>query len=331
METISMLALEEIPHVGSKTIEKALSITPSFDPRSPSDLVEILKKANAKYGRITVPDTQTAAIGWNKAHEIWKQSQKHNIQIISRESSNYPKYLSHISDSPPLLHVLGNINALKRDCIAIIGTRKPTEYGISAARKLGAYFAQEGYVVVSGLANGIDTAAHRGALDVNGTTIAVLAHGLDTVYPAKNKELAEEICRNNGALVSEYAWGTKINQSNFIARDRIQSGLSIGVFVVETGTRGGTLHTAKYCIEQKRILIVLKHPEILAGDPAIEGNTQLIKDKIADIVFENDDELDLIKIEMKRVRDNLLMHPSKKKMNYTNSNQMTLKLSETKK
>ncbi len=331
METTSILALEKIPNIGSKTVEKAISITPSFDPRSPSDLVEILKKANAKYGRITVPDTQTATIGWNKANEIWKQSVKHNIRIISRDSSNYPKNLSHISDSPPLLHVLGNIKALNRDCIAIIGTRKPTEYGIAAARKLGALFAQEGYVVVSGLANGIDTAAHKGALDVNGTTIAVLAHGLDTVYPAKNKELADAICKNNGALVSEYPWGTKINQSNFIARDRIQSGLSLGVFVVETGTKSGTIHTAKFCREQKRILIVLKPPEILAGQPTTEGNTQLIKEKRADIVFENDDDIDLIKIEMKRVRDNLLMYPGKKKTNYRYSIQTTLNLAETKK
>ena len=324
MEPISILALEETPKVGSKTIVKVLSIAPTFEPSSPSDLIEILKKANAKFKRISVPDTQAAMIGWSKANKIWEVSQQHNIQIISRESPNYPKCLLQISDPPLLLHVLGNIDAINKDCIAIVGTREPTEYGIVAAKKLGALFAESGYVVVSGLADGIDAAAHRGALEVNGLTVAVLAHGLDTVYPSKNKELADAILKNNGALVSEYPWGTKANRSYFVARDRIQSGLSLGVFVVETGIKGGTMHTVKSCKEQKRALIVLKHPPDLIGHPKTHGNAQLISEKRADIVFETDDDIDLVMIEMNRVRKELLMHQDKKKNNRTNSIQMTL-------
>ena len=324
MEPISILALEETPKIGSKTIEKVLSIAPTFEPRSPSDLIEIIKKTNAKFKRISVPDTQDVTIGWNKAHEIGKLSQQHNIQIISRESPNYPKCLLQISDPPLLLHVLGNIDTLNKDCIAIVGTREPTKYGIDAAKKLGALFAERGYVVVSGLANGIDAAAHRGALEVSGLTVAVLAHGLDTIYPSKNKELADAILENNGALVSEYPWGTKANRSYFVARDRIQSGLSLGVFVVETGIKGGTMHTVKSCKEQKHVLTVLKHPPDLMGHPKTHGNAQLISEKRADIVFETDADIDLVMIEMNRVKKELLMHQYKKENNRTNSSQMTL-------
>ena len=221
---------------------------------------------------------------------------------------------------------MGNIDAIHRDCIAIVGTREPTEYGITAAKRLGALFAESGYTVVSGLANGIDTAAHQGALEVDGLTVAVLASGLDTVYPIKNKELAGAILKNNGALVSEYSWGTMVNRSYFVARDRIQSGLSLGVFVVETGIKGGTMHTVKSCKEQKRSLIVLKHPPYLIGHPKTCGNAQL--EKLANIVFENDDDVDRVKIEMNRVRNELIGDQDKKRDKYTDSIQTTLDLGE---
>jgi predicted Rossmann fold nucleotide-binding protein DprA/Smf involved in DNA uptake len=118
MKPISILALEETPKVGLKTIEKVLSIAPAFELSSPSDLIEILKKTKATFKRISVPDIQDATIGWNKAHEIGKLSQQHSIQIIPRYSPHYPESLSQISDPPALLHVLGNIDAINRDCIA---------------------------------------------------------------------------------------------------------------------------------------------------------------------------------------------------------------------
>ena len=324
MEPLTILALEETPKIGSKTIEKVLSITPTFEPRSPSDLIEVLKKTNAKFKRISVPDTQDATIGWNKAHDIWKLSQQHSIQIISRDSPHYPKCLSQISDPPALLHVLGNVDIINKDCIAIVGTREPTEYGIDAAKKLGALFAERGYVVVSGLANGIDAAAHRGALEVKGLTIAVLAHGLDTVYPSKNKELADAILKNNGALVSEYPWGTKANRSYFVARDRVQSGLSLGVFVVESGIKGGTMHTVKSCKEQKHVLLVLKHPPDLIGHPKTHGNAQLIAEGNT-VVFESEKDIDLIEIELNRVKKELLIGQDINK-DHTTSVQTTLDL-----
>lgn len=324
MEHISILALEKTPGVGSKTIEKILSITPTLKLSGPSDIIEILKKTKAKFKRIPIPNTEDATIGWNNANEIWKLSKQHDIRIISGNDRDYPKSLLRISDPPALLHISGNIDAINRDCIAIVGSREPTEYGITAAKKLGRLFAEHGYTIVSGLANGIDTAAHQGALEVNGMTVAVLAHGMDTIYPGKNKRLADKICKNKGALISEYSWGTKINHSYFAARDRIQSGLSLGVFVVETGIKGGTWHTVKFCEEQKRALIVLKHPPDLIGHPKTYGNTQLISEKRADIVFENDGDVDIIKNKMNRIREELLVNRDKSKISNTNPIQMTL-------
>ena len=191
MEPIAILALQETPKIGYITIEKVLSMPDLFEPSKPSDLIEILKKAKERFGRISVPDIQAVTNGWKKAHDIWERSQEHNIHIISIRDSKYPKCLSQIPNPPLLLHVRGNIDALNKDCIAIVGTREPTEYGINAAERLGALFAERGYVVVSGLAKGIDAAAHQGALRANGITVAVLAHGLDTIYPSKKQGACE--------------------------------------------------------------------------------------------------------------------------------------------
>lgn len=288
MEPIHILALEATKNIGPKTIEKALAASASFEPANPADLINILKKTREEHGWISMPDIQDVTAGWTKACEIWKISKKNNIRIISKCDRRYPKHLSQISDPPALLHVLGNINAIKRDCIAIVGTREPTEFGIDAARKLGALFSEKGYTVVSGLANGIDAAAHQGALDAKGLTVAILAHGLDTIYPAKNRKLAEAILRNRGALVSEYPWGRKLSRNYFVARDRIQSGLSFATFVVETGTVGGTMHTVRSCKDQKRTLIVLKHPSEFIKYPQTFGNAKLISENHADMVFEID-------------------------------------------
>ncbi len=305
MRPASILAMEKIPKIGQRTIEKILSMSPLANPSNPSELIEMFKMANAKFNRIPVPNNHDATIGWKKALEILEISQQHNIKIISGNGPYYPKYLSRISNPPALLHVLGNINALNKDCIAIIGTRKPTNFGIAAARKFGALFAEMGYVVVSGLAEGIDSAAHLGALDANGETVAVLAHGLDSIYPSKNKGLADKIIENNGALVSEYPWGTGINRSYFVARDRIQSGLSLGVFVIETDVKGGTMHTVKFCEDQNRTLIVLQHPFEFLDQSKTLGNAHLIKEERASVVFENDEDIDLVKIELNRVKDKL--------------------------
>jgi len=305
MEAISILALQKMPGVGATTLKKVLSLPDIIEPTSPSDLIGILKEAKAKFGRIAVPGIQSATIGWNQAHEIWEHSLQNGIQIISKNSSDYPEFLSQISDPPALLHIKGNVGALNKDCIAIVGTRNPTDFGITQAKKFGDSFAKEGYVVVSGLAKGIDSAAHKGALKSNGLTVAVLAHGLDTIYPTENKQLADNILENNGALVSEYPWGTKSNRSSFVSRNRIQSGLSLAVLVVETKIKGGTMHTVRFCETQNRALIVLRPPKDLVESPNTHGNAQLISEERADIVLEENNGINLVKNKMKNIKSTL--------------------------
>jgi DNA processing protein len=324
MEAMYILALEETPNVGKKAIDMVLSMPDLFEPSNPCDLIEVLERAKEMFGRISVPDIEEVKSGWARAKKIWEISRKHNVNIIARDSFNYPKSLLRIPDPPSLLHVLGNIDAVNRECIAIVGTRKPTEYGLNAGKKTGSLFAEAGYVVVSGLAEGIDSAAHIGALDAGGLTVAVLAHGLDTIYPSQNKKLADAILKSNGALVSEYPWGTKINRGFFVERDRIQSGLSLATFVVETGVTGGTMHTVKFCKEQKRSLIVLRHPSNFIGHPTVLGNAKLILEKQADIVFEPGEGMDRVKVEMNRVKNEALTVDRSNKPNLTGSIQTNL-------
>jgi len=324
MEPLSILALESTPKVGPRTIEKVLTLYPLFEPSSPSDIVDILKKSSEKVSKVHVPSMEVATQSWNKAHEIISQSQQYNIKLISRPDEKYPKLLSRIADPPILLHVQGNIDALNGDCIAIIGTRKPTEFGINKARKLGAFFAEKGYVIVSGLAEGIDSAAHQGALDVNGITIAVLAHGLDKIYPSKNKKLAETIVSNNGALISEYSWGRHIVRNYFVARDRIQSGLSLGVIVIETGIDGGTMNTVRFCRDQNRALIVLKHPTQLDSNPMRLGNDELILNNIADVILEKDSDIDIVPRKLNNIKKKILNYQTKSRSSSLSSIQMVL-------
>ena len=306
MQAISILALQKIPGIGAETIKKVLSLPNCLEPDAPSDLLEILNEAKTKFGRISVPDIQTAKISWDKAHEIWDISLQHDIQIIAKDCSDYPKNLLQIPDPPALLHVKGNIDALNKDCIAIVGTRNPTSFGSSQAKKYGESFAKEGYVVVSGLAKGVDSAAHKGALESDGLTVAVLAHGLNTIYPSVNKQLADNILENNGALISEHPWGTSSNRSFFVSRNRIQSGLSLGVLVIETKINGGTMHTVRFCEKQDRALIVVKPPENLIENENTRGNTQLITEKRVDVVLENGNDINLVKTKMENVKDALL-------------------------
>lgn len=310
MKPISILALQKIPDIKPKNVTDILSLSDLSDPTCHDDLIKILETANAKFGEIKIPDPQAAKIAWDKAHEILKLSEQLNIEIISRESSYYPECLSLITNPPVLLHVKGNIKALNKNSIAIVGTRNPSGYGKTRAKEIAKLFANEGYVVVSGLAQGVDSAAHMGALEANGITVAVLAHGLDIIYPYANKPLSNDIIKNNGALISEYHIGTKINRGSFVQRDRIQSGLSLGVLVIETGIKGGTMHTVGFCEKQKRVLIVMKHPPNLLDSTKQCGNNQLITDNRANIVFETDDNLVLVKDIMQKKKDELLMPKS---------------------
>jgi len=173
------------------------------------------------------------------------------INIIRISDKEYPELLKKIYDPPKELYVRGNIPALSEKCLAIVGTRTATEYGKAIARKYAKELVQYGFTIVSGLAEGIDTESHRGALEGGGKTIAVFGCGIDQIFPASNIKLAEEI-EKCGALVSEYKPGTPGAQWTFPRRNRIISGLSLGVIMVEGHYDSGAMITAKLALDEGR-------------------------------------------------------------------------------
>lgn len=172
------------------------------------------------------------------------------IVKIAPKDYEYSKNLEFIPQSPERLFVAGDLPKSRIKTVAIVGARKPTAYGREVAEKLATDLARAGVVVVSGLAYGIDACAHRGALDGGGVTIAVLAGGLDKIYPASNRGLADRIVQNGGALISEYPEGVPAMKHQFLERNRIVSGLADVVIVVEAAERSGTLSTANHALEQ---------------------------------------------------------------------------------
>ena len=216
----------------------------------------------------------------------WLDDPQHHI--VACTDAALPELLQQISAPPLLLYVNGNADQLHLPALAIVGSRNPTQGGLRNASDFAAHLGAAGFTVASGLAQGIDTAAHRGALLANAATIAVLGHGIDRVYPAGNRELAHEIAAS-GALVSEYPLGTHPSRHHFPERNRLISGLCLGTLVVEAARRSGSLITARLAAEQGREVFALPGS---IHNPLARGCHQLLRDgaklveTAADIVAE---------------------------------------------
>lgn len=174
------------------------------------------------------------------------------INTITPDKHKYLQIIDSIANKPRILHYMGILPKERITSVAIIGTRKPTSYGKEIAHMLAYELAKRGVIVISGMALGIDAIAHRGALEAGGTTLAVLGNGLDTIYPSSHKDLARQIIAQGGALISEYAPEELARPHYFLQRNRIVSGLSDAVIVVEAASRSGTLNTAAHALEQGR-------------------------------------------------------------------------------
>jgi len=188
------------------------------------------------------------------AVQLWLKNPQHHL--ISHGSDNFPELLDQIPGPPKRLYINGNPDVLHLPALAIVGSRNPTQGGERNAFEFARHLGSIGFCIVSGLAQGIDTAAHRGALDAGAATIAFLGHGIDRVYPAANRELAHEIARS-GALVSEFPLGTHPGKEHFPQRNRLISGVSFGTLVVEAARRSGSLITARHAAEQGREVFAL--------------------------------------------------------------------------
>lgn len=209
--------------------------------------------------------------------DLKKEAQKvaaAGARIIDWEAPDYPRLLREIPDAPPVLYVRGELRPEDEWAVAVVGTRKASTYGQEVTRRLVADLARAGITIVSGLARGIDAVAHRTALEVGGRTIAVLGCGIDRVYPPEHRDLARRIAER-GAVITEYPIGTGPEPGNFPPRNRIISGLSLGVLVTEAGQDSGALITADYAAEQGRDVFAVPGSILAAG---CRGTNRLIQD-----------------------------------------------------
>lgn len=202
-------------------------------------------------------------------------TRNNHVHLIDIHHDLYPQLLRETKKAPPLLYVAGDPNVLSFPQVSIVGTRNPSPSGRGTAFDFGAELARSGFTVTSGLALGVDTCAHRGAVSVSGRTIAVLGTGIDTIYPQRNSPLAMEILANGGALVSEFPLGTSPMGQNFPQRNRIISGMSYGVLVVEAAVKSGSLITARYALQQDREVFAVPGS---IHNPLSRGCHALIKD-----------------------------------------------------
>lgn len=205
----------------------------------------------------------------------YKNTISKKIKKINIKDTSYPFLLKQIPDPPGNLYILGNLPDEETPRLAIVGTRKATPNGCLVAKTLAKELSEAGCVIVSGLAMGIDTAAHEGAVAAKGKTLAVLGNGLNKIYPSQNKNLAEEILKSGGAIISEYPPEEPAFPSNFLARNRIVSGLCLATIVIEAPERSGSLVTARLALEQNREVFIVPGP---ANHYNYAGSHRLIRE-----------------------------------------------------
>jgi DNA processing protein len=229
-----LLALLTLPRVGAKTAVRAALVEGEFEA--------LVDRHEASW---------SAALA--RAHDVLEDCRQQGIEALGLFDEDYPRRLLAIHDPPPLLFVRGSIDALHDErMVAVVGTREPTRDGRAATEQFTYALARAGWGIVSGLAKGVDTLAHRGALEQRASTVAVMAGGLDRIYPRENVELAAAIVESGGALIAEVPPGVTPRRSHFVARDRLQSALAVAVVVAQTGIEGGTMHTVRYAAAQGR-------------------------------------------------------------------------------
>lgn len=200
-----------------------------------------------------------------------------NVKIskITAKDSIFPEVLKHIPSPPKLLYVLGDLEPLQHTkVVSVVGSRAVTPYGQQVTTRLSGELAQRGVAIVSGLALGVDALSHKAALDANGYTVAVLGNGLDSIQPTTNRNLALRILKQGGAIISEYPEGMAAFKQNFVARNRLVSGLCDGLLITEATERSGTLHTANFALEQGKAVMAVPG-NITSGNSA--GTNNLIK------------------------------------------------------
>ena len=263
MSTRALASLPRSTGNSSQIAWVALTLTPGLGPTRAKRLVDFFGSVDGVFqASLTeleaagLPAAAAQALGTGKsielAHDELAKATAAAIKIVSLDDPEYPARLRQIYDPPLVLYVRGRVESLSHPGIAVIGTRHPTPYGIGMAERLSCDLAARGLVIFSGLARGVDGAAHRGAITAKGKTVAVFGTGVDVVYPKENSRIADQMLPLGGALVSEFPLGTFAAPQNFPIRNRIISGMSFAVLVVEAAEYSGTRITARCALEQGR-------------------------------------------------------------------------------
>lgn len=266
----------------------ALTLVSGVGPRLQANLLAyfespeaVLKASIAELQQVDgiglkVAERIASPINIPAAKEMLKRCKDAAVRLLLKGTDSYPSMLSEVHDSPSILFCKGGLSEADRLAIAIVGSRRCTTYGRRQAERLGSALARAGFTIVSGLARGIDAAAHRGALNAGGRTIAVMATGVTDIYPPEHADLAVEISKN-GAVVSEFPLDQKPRPGMFPQRNRIISGLSLGSIIIEATNKSGSLHTARHAMEQGREVFAVPGP---IDSLASEGCHRLIRDGV---------------------------------------------------
>ncbi|MBC7251367.1 MAG: DNA-protecting protein DprA [Anaerolineae bacterium] len=274
------VAFNIVPHIGPAKVQALLDYFGDLATAWKADVHDLRQ---AGLDRRAVNNLLAARKSLDLDAELAKIARL-GVRVLTWADEDYPPLLRNIYHPPPVLYVRGELRPEDEWAVAVVGTRRATAYGKEAARVIAADLARNGVTVVSGLARGIDAQAHKAALDAGGRTIAVLGCGVDRVYPPEHRKLAEAIAAQ-GALISEYALGTPPESSNFPPRNRIISGLSLGVVIVEAGMGSGALITADYAAEQGREVFAV--PGNIFNRSS-EGCNALIRDGAHPVLGVND-------------------------------------------
>jgi DNA processing protein len=300
-----LLALSRLKGIGEKTLSSLKNET-NFNEMTIEDITSKCLSKKNNYSKLELDN----ALDFAK-----KQSElciSNNISLHTLFDHDFPYSLQNLDTPPPFFFCKGNYSSLNEKNVAVIGTRQPTARGEEIGKRITEWLISNGFNIVSGLAFGIDSIAHRKTLDLHGKTIAVMAHGLDSIYPKANESLASEILEKQGALVSEYPVGAKVNPINLVKRDAIQAALSSGVFLIQTGIKGGSLHASRAILQYGRPLVVVgqARTDINNKEEKIQGNFELLNSdhtKIKSILKLNDfDKNILVKLNSSSDYDNTL-------------------------
>lgn len=275
---VKLLQLEKL---GRTSAFKLCEIGLNENIQDDKDLMDFVSRCigNKDVKRLPTYSESDFIKAFKKGDRILEDSFDNNIEIISFFDDQFPALLKEIKNPPILLNFKGDYKRINEKIgIAIIGTREPTLDGYKAGEFFGDIFGKHGFNVVSGLAKGCDTSAHKGCLKGKGFTTAILAHGLDKVYPPENKSLTNDIVQSGGVLLSEYFIGTNPFSNYFVERDRLQAGLSKATLVVQTGVTGGTMHAVNATIESKKLLLAVNYSNEKFSEKN-QGNKMLIDSK----------------------------------------------------